>query len=62
MAPNWKTYSEKLAIRANSLIARLSEVNFEAGMAKVRAHAAQTDPTEEVSEGIDFFVFKKPKD
>jgi ubiquinone/menaquinone biosynthesis C-methylase UbiE len=59
MAPNWKAYAEKIALRASSLMARLSAEEFEAGMAKLRAYAEVVDPKQEVSEDVDFFVFNK---
>jgi hypothetical protein len=45
-------------LRADSFLARLPDEEFAAGMAKLRAHAAQS-ATEDVTEMIDFFVFER---
>ena len=49
----------KSALRADSFLARLSNESFDAGMAGLRAHAAEIDPGEAVTEEIDWFVFSK---
>jgi hypothetical protein len=60
MAPSWKAYADRIALRANSLIARLAEEEFASGMTRLRAHAIGANPAEEVSTDVDFFVFNKP--
>lgn len=60
MAPSWKAYGDRIALRANSLIARLAEDEFDSGMSRLRAHAIGANPAEEVSTDVDFFVFNKP--
>jgi SAM-dependent methyltransferase len=57
VAPNYDAYAEKLSAGADSVLARLSPDDFEAGMAALRSHAAQID-NQPVSEPIDVFVFR----
>jgi ubiquinone/menaquinone biosynthesis C-methylase UbiE len=59
MAANWTAYAEKLALRANSFLARLSAEEFETGIARLRAYAEVEDPKQDVFEEIAFFVFNK---
>jgi ubiquinone/menaquinone biosynthesis C-methylase UbiE len=59
VARNWQSYVHKSALRADSFLARLSNESFDAGMAGLRAHAAEIDPGEAVTEEIDWFVFSK---
>jgi ubiquinone/menaquinone biosynthesis C-methylase UbiE len=57
IAPDWTTYAEKLTTRSDSVLARLSDEEFERGIAAVRLHAQRADP-EAVVEPIDLFVFR----
>ena len=57
IAPSYAAYSEKLAVGADSVLAKLSSREFEAGMKALRAHAAHSDG-EAVFEPIDVFVFR----
>jgi ubiquinone/menaquinone biosynthesis C-methylase UbiE len=56
-AASWKDLADKLAMRADSFLARLSDTEFEAGLAALRAHASASDPNETISEEIEFFAF-----
>jgi ubiquinone/menaquinone biosynthesis C-methylase UbiE len=56
VASNWAAYAEKLAFRNDSILARLSDQEFERGLAALREYAV-TAPQEPVIELIDFFVF-----
>jgi ubiquinone/menaquinone biosynthesis C-methylase UbiE len=58
LATDWHQFANKLALRADSFLARLPDEEFAAGMAKLRAHAAQCAP-EHITEMIDFFVFQR---
>jgi hypothetical protein len=58
VAASWQEFADKLALRADSLLARLPDSEFEAGMAALRAHAARSPPGE-ITERIDFFVFER---
>ena len=58
LATDWQQFSDKLALRADSFLARLPDEEFAGGMAKLRAHAAQSAP-EHITEMIDFFVFER---
>jgi len=57
IAPNYEAYAEKLAAGADSVLARLSQSEFEAGMSALRLHAARMD-SQAVFEPIDVFVFR----
>lgn len=57
VAPSFEAYADKIATRADSVIASLEPADFEAGMAALRAHAAR-NPGVAVFEPVDVFVFR----
>jgi SAM-dependent methyltransferase len=57
VAPDWPSFVRKSALRADSFLARLSDTEFDQGMAALRAHGANINPAEAVTEEIDWFVF-----
>jgi ubiquinone/menaquinone biosynthesis C-methylase UbiE len=57
IAPSYAAYAEKLALGADSVLARLSPSEFAAGMDALRSHAARIDD-QAVFEEIDIFVFR----
>jgi ubiquinone/menaquinone biosynthesis C-methylase UbiE len=57
IAPSWIAYAEKLGAGSDSVLARLSAADMEAGLAALRAHAACA-PDQAVTESIDFLVFR----
>jgi SAM-dependent methyltransferase len=57
-APNWQSFVEKSALRADSFLARLSNDEFERGMAALRAHGEGIHRQTAVTEEIAWFVFK----
>jgi ubiquinone/menaquinone biosynthesis C-methylase UbiE len=59
IAPDWQSFVDKSATRADSFLARISDQEFERGMAALRAHHAVIDPAEPVTEEIDWFVVAK---
>ena len=61
IAPNLGAYAEKLSEGADSVLARLSRSDFEAGLERLRLHAARTD-SQAVFEPIDVFVFRCVKE
>jgi hypothetical protein len=52
-APNWPSFVEKSALRADSL----SDEDFERGMAALRTHGDAINQDDAVTEEIDWFVF-----
>jgi ubiquinone/menaquinone biosynthesis C-methylase UbiE len=58
VALNWQEFADKLALRADSFLARLPNEEFETGLAALRAHARDSDPREDIIEHIHFFVFE----
>lgn len=59
IAPDWAGFVHKSSLRADSFLARLSEEDFDSGMAELRARAEETNPGHPVTEEIDWFVFSK---
>jgi SAM-dependent methyltransferase len=59
IAPDWPSFVEKSALRADSFLARLSDRDFEAGMAALRSHGGEIDQDAAVTEQIDWFVFAR---
>jgi ubiquinone/menaquinone biosynthesis C-methylase UbiE len=57
IAPDYRAYAEKLSAGADSILARLSQDSFRAGMEALRAYAARVD-NQAVYEPIDVFVFR----
>jgi len=56
IASDWTVYAEKLAAGGDSVLARLSQQDFEAGLSAIRRYAA-AEGREPVVEPIDLFVF-----
>ena len=57
IAADWPSFVRKSALRADSFLARLSDAEFDQGMAALRAHGANINPAEAITEEIDWFVF-----
>jgi SAM-dependent methyltransferase len=57
VASDWRSFVEKSAFRADSFLARLSDRDFEQGIAAMRSPGAVLDPDAPVTEEIDWFVF-----
>jgi ubiquinone/menaquinone biosynthesis C-methylase UbiE len=60
IAATWSEFADRVALRGDSLIVRLSDAEFAAGMAALRAYAAEADPTQAVTENVELLVFRKP--
>ena len=56
-APNWPSFIEKSALRADSFLARLSNDDFLQGMAVLRNPGDAINQNDAVTEEIDWFVF-----
>jgi ubiquinone/menaquinone biosynthesis C-methylase UbiE len=59
VAPDWLRFVEKSAHRADSFLARLSNEDFEHGMAALRSPGDGVDRNAAVTEEIDWFVFQR---
>jgi ubiquinone/menaquinone biosynthesis C-methylase UbiE len=57
IAPDWTAYADKIQAGADSVLARLSPQDFDAGVAALRSYAAERG-AEPVVELIDLFVFR----
>jgi ubiquinone/menaquinone biosynthesis C-methylase UbiE len=58
-APDWPSFVEKSALRADSFLARLSDADFQQGMAALRSPGDAIEQNEAVTEEIDWFVFRR---
>jgi ubiquinone/menaquinone biosynthesis C-methylase UbiE len=58
-ASDWPSFIVKSALRADSFLARLSDEDFQAGMAALRSPGNNVDRTAAVTEEIDWFVFRR---
>jgi ubiquinone/menaquinone biosynthesis C-methylase UbiE len=56
-ARDWPSFIEKSALRADSFLARLSDDDFQQGMAALRTPGAAIDQNDAVTEEIDWLVF-----
>ncbi len=56
---SWAAYADRLAYRANSILAQLTDREFEDGMAALRDFAAAAPPEQRVIEPVDFFAFRR---
>ena len=57
IAPDYAVYADKLAAGADSVLAQLSESDFQAGIHAIRTHAVSTGD-KPVTEPIDVLVFR----
>lgn len=57
IAPNHMVYADKLATGSDSVLAQLSQDEFQAGIDAVRVHASRVN-NEAITEPIDLFVFR----
>src|SRR5438132_4358549 len=58
-ATDWPSFIEKSALRADSFLARLSDDDFQQGMAALRSPGEGIDQDDAVTEEIDWFVFTR---
>lgn len=57
IAPSWEAYAGKLSAGGDSVLARLSEQEFERGLAALRRQRAET-LEQNIVEPVDLFVFR----
>jgi ubiquinone/menaquinone biosynthesis C-methylase UbiE len=55
---SWRHYADKVALRADSILAQLPEDDFAAGLAALRRYAGTAARDGAVLEPVDFFVFR----
>ena len=58
-ATDWPSFVEKSALRADSFLARLSDDDFQQGMAALRTPGDTISQNDAVTEEIDWFVFHR---
>jgi ubiquinone/menaquinone biosynthesis C-methylase UbiE len=57
VATSWRDLAERLALRADSFLARLSDAEFAAGITALRAHASHHASAGAIIEHVHLFVF-----
>jgi ubiquinone/menaquinone biosynthesis C-methylase UbiE len=57
VAASWQDLADRLALRADSFLARLPDAEFAPGIAALRAHAAQHASAGAIIEHVPLFVF-----
>jgi SAM-dependent methyltransferase len=58
IAPDYFAYADKVAVKADSILIRLSDSEFDSGMKALRSFAATTT-ARPVTEPIDLLMFRK---
>ncbi len=58
MAPDWKSFAKKVKHRADSLLARMPEKDFQAGLSALDQYVKELSLDSPVTVNIDLFVFK----
>ena len=61
VAATWRDYADKVALRADSILAQLGEEEFAEGLRRLREHAARAAIEEPVVEPVELFVFEKAR-
>jgi len=56
---DWLGYAEKLSLRSDSFLARITDDEFDAGISALRAYARNADPSSPVVQDVDLFVFQR---
>ncbi len=59
VADSWQTYADKVALRADSFVARLDTQEFVTGLAALREKAKCRDASEKVGLNVDQFIYRK---
>jgi len=59
VAASWSIYADKITHRADSILAQLTDQEFEKGLTALRDYAATRPPFQRVIEPVDFFVFRR---
>ncbi len=59
IARDWESFVHKSSLRGDLFLARLSEEDFDTGMAALLARGSEINSDLPVTEEIDWFVFEK---
>jgi SAM-dependent methyltransferase len=59
IAPDWERFVDKMRLRADSFLARLSDQDFEQGMIALQSPGSTVDQRDVVTEEIGWFVFAR---
>ncbi len=55
----WQAFADKVALKADSFVARLEEQEFVSGLAALREKAGHSDPNERVGQNVDRFIYRR---
>jgi SAM-dependent methyltransferase len=58
IAPDWPAFADKIALKADSFVARLPDAAFESGLEVLRAHAKRAPADEKVGLNVDHLVYR----
>jgi ubiquinone/menaquinone biosynthesis C-methylase UbiE len=58
VAGNWSVFADKIALRADSFLVRLTDAEFAEGLAALQEHVRTAPSNEPVIEPVDFFAFR----
>jgi ubiquinone/menaquinone biosynthesis C-methylase UbiE len=59
VAASWQAYADKTAYRADSILAQLTDPEFEQGLTSLRRYAPLQPSSQPVIEPVDFFVYRR---
>lgn len=59
IAPDWQAFTDKIALRADSFVARLEEAEFRRGLEALRGYAAQQPARDAVGLNLDQIIVRR---
>jgi ubiquinone/menaquinone biosynthesis C-methylase UbiE len=59
VAASWPAYADKIAYRADSILAQLTDPEFEQGLTSLRRYAALQPSSHRVMDPVDLLVFRR---
>ena len=59
ISPNWQAFADKIALKADSFVARLDDSEFESGLKRIQDKAKTDSGQYPVGLNIDSFIFSK---
>ncbi len=61
ISPSWQAFADKIALKADSFVARLDDKEFQSGLFALQNKAQDDDNESPVGLNVDSFIFKKCK-
>jgi len=59
ISSDWRSFAEKIKLKADSFVAQLDESEFKSGLSALRTKAEGEDSNEKVGLNVDSFIFQK---